>query len=191
MRFTEADIEGVWFVDPSPLGDDRGYFMRTYDDQVFAEHGLRRPWVQENESLSARPHTVRGIHFQFPPHAETKLVRVVTGAVFDVFVDLRKGSATFGRWGSTVLSGSNKRTLFLPKGIGHAVCTLEPDTRMLYKHDDYYAPESESNIRWDDPDIAIEWPLRPDELARVATSDRDSAAPSLREFVKRHGGIET
>ncbi len=186
MRVNELSLPGVFEVTLAPIADERGFFMRAYDQQIFRDHGLHRDWVQENHARNACKHTVRGIHFQLPPDCETKLVRVIRGEVLDVFVDLRMGSPTFGQWGSSVLSAENKKMLFLPKGFGHGIVTLADETEMYYKVDAYYAPHNESNIIWNDPDLAIDWPID----VPAVISDRDAAAPTFAQFVDAHGGLD-
>jgi len=186
MRITRSKLEGPAIIQLEPKEDHRGFFMRVYDDQILSGFGLHRKWVQENHSLSRVEGTVRGFHFQFPPHAETKLVRVVSGEVFDVFLDLRKGSPTFGQWDHTILSAENKRMLYIPRGFAHGMCTLTRDTTMLYKVDNYYAPDHESAIRWDDPDLAVPWPRK----EKYTLSDKDAKAGSFKEFLAKVGALE-
>lgn len=185
MRLKEGKFKGVFEIDLEPIEDNRGFFVRTYDDQVFKEHGLHQNWVQENHSYSKKRGTLRGLHFQLPPHAETKLVRVVSGEVYMAFVDLRKGLATFGQWDSLILSADNQKMLYLAKGLALGMCTLIDDCTLFYKMDNYYAPESQGTIRWDDPDIGIDWPVDNPIL-----SEKDAKAKSLKEFVETHGGLE-
>lgn len=151
--------------------------MRTFDREIFREHGLQTEWVQENQSYSRYRHTVRGLHFQRPPAAETKLVRVAAGAVLDVFADLRRGSPTFGRWGSIELSASRQNMAYIPKGLAHGFCTLTDDVLMLYKVDHSYAPELEGSIRWNDPVLAIDWPA-----GEPILSDKDRHAGAFDEL---------
>jgi dTDP-4-dehydrorhamnose 3,5-epimerase len=186
MLFKERKLKGAFEIQPKPKEDKRGFFMRAYDEDIFESHGLHRHWVQENHSLSVKKETLRGFHFQFPPAAETKLVRVISGEVFDVFVDLRKGSPTFGQWDSIVLSAENKKMLYIPRGFGHGMCTLQDNSTMLYKVDSYYAPDKEGTIKWDDPQLAVKWPLR----EKPIISEKDAKAKSFKEFVEIYGGIE-
>ena len=185
MLIKESKLKGVFEISLEPHEDNRGFFMRTYDDKVFRDYGLHQNWVQENHSYSRRKGTLRGLHFQYPPDTETKLVRVVSGEVFDVFVDLRKGSATFGEWDSIRLSADNKKMLYIPRGFAHGMCTLSEELVMLYKVDNYYAPGNEGTIKWDDPDIGISWPVDNPIL-----SAKDSEAGSFKEFVQTYGGLE-
>ena len=184
MTFQEKNINGVFEIQLDPKMDDRGFFMRTYDKKIFAEHGLPTEWVQENHSFSKDQGTVRGLHFQYTPHPEAKLIRIIAGEGFFAFVDLRKGSPTLGKWGSVILSALKKNTLFLPKGIAAGLCTLTPDCQLLYKMVEYYDQPSQGGVRWDDPDIAIAWPVK--EPANI--SEKDKNAPSFREFLEKTGG---
>lgn len=158
MDFRPLSCEGSYEIRPEVREDARGYFMRTYDRELFAAQGLVTAWVQENQSLSARRGTIRGLHFQVPPFAETKLVRVVSGAVLDVFVDLRKGSATYGRHEAIELSALNRSMAYIPRGFAHGFCTLTEDVVVQYKVDSPYAPAHEGGIRWDDETLRIPWP---------------------------------
>jgi dTDP-4-dehydrorhamnose 3,5-epimerase len=185
MKFNEhKEIKGVYEIQLEPHEDERGFFMRTYDDKIFKEHGLDRRWVHENHSLSKIKGTVRGLHFQYPPDTETKLLRVVTGEVFFAFVDLRKGSPTFGRWGSVVLSGEKRNALYLPRGMGPGMCTLTDNCHLVYKVDNYYSPANEDNLKWDDPEIGIQWPIK----VPIVISDRDARAQSFKNFLQKSKG---
>lgn len=186
MKIIERSIRGVYEIQLEPKKDHRGYFMRVYDDNIFKEHGIHREWVNENHSLSIKKGTVRGLHFQFMPHIETKLVRVISGIIFDVYVDLRKGSETFGKWDSIILSEENKKMLLIPRGFAHGICTMSDDCIMLYKVDNYYAAGHEGAIKWNDPDLGIEWPLEGDPIL----SDKDSKAGSFSEFLHKYDRLE-
>lgn len=186
MLIKEGKIKGIFEIELEPHEDKRGYFARVYDDKIFRQHEIHRNWVHENQSLSRKKGTIRGFHFQFPPHAETKLVRVISGEMFDVFLDLRKSSPTFGQWGSIILSAKNKKMLYIPQGFAHGICTLVDNSVMLYKVDSYYVPESEGQIKWDDQDLGINWPLEQDFII----SDKDSKAKSFKEFCKTYGGLK-
>lgn len=185
MKFKERKLQGLVEIDPEPISDNRGYFMATYNKELFEDKGIRASWVLENQSLSKRKGIIRGMHFQFPPHAQAKLIRVVSGEVLDVVIDLRKGSETFGQWDSMVLSGESKKMLFVPKGFAHGFCTLAEGCEVVYKADSYYHPESEGAIRWDDTDIGIEWPVTDPIL-----SDKDSKAGSFRSFEEEYGSLD-
>jgi dTDP-4-dehydrorhamnose 3,5-epimerase len=164
---------------PRRFADQRGWFAETFNEGRFASTGIACRFVQDNQSYSARKGTIRGIHFQRPPHAQAKLVRVVRGRILDVAVDVRRGSPTYGRFVSAELSAENGRQLYVPVGFAHAFCTLDDDVDVVYKVSDFYAAECEGGIRWDDPAIAVPWPARPDE---VGLSDKDARLPLLREF---------
>lgn len=164
MRVLKTDIEGVLIVEPTVHGDQRGYFMESFSERDFeAATGLNVRFVQDNESRSKRG-VLRGLHFQREPYAQAKLVRVVQGRVLDVAVDIRPGSATFGRYVAVELSADNHRQLFIPKGFAHGYVVLEEDTVFQYKCDEYYHPESEDGVAWNDPQIGIEWPLTESEI---------------------------
>jgi dTDP-4-dehydrorhamnose 3,5-epimerase len=178
MEITPRRLNGTYQIVLAPHGDERGYFMRVWDEQLSRQHGLTTAWVQENQSLSRRKGIIRGLHFQRPPHAETKLVRVAAGAILDVFVDLRKGSHTYGQWDSLELSAENHRVVYIPRGFAHGFCTLTDEALVVYKVDAYYAPESEGGLRWDDEVLRINWPTRDPFV-----SDRDKRLPSFKEFV--------
>ena len=164
MRVLKTDIEGVLIVEPTVHGDQRGYFMESFSERDFeAATGLNVRFVQDNESRSRRG-VLRGLHFQREPYAQAKLVRVVQGRVLDVAVDIRPGSATFGRYVAVELSADNHRQLFIPKGFAHGYVVLEEDTVFQYKCDEYYHPESEDGVAWNDSQIGIEWPLSESEI---------------------------
>jgi dTDP-4-dehydrorhamnose 3,5-epimerase len=182
MRLTTTDLPGVVIVEPIVFGDDRGWFMESFHaprfDTALRALGLppAPPFVQDNHSCSTAG-VLRGLHYQLPPHAQGKLVRVVRGAVFDVAVDLRYGSPHFGRWTGTELSADNRRQLWIPPGFGHGFLTLADDTHFLYKTTDVYAKGCERAVRWDDPAIGVQWPLAPGVVPRLA--DKDAQAPGL------------
>lgn len=177
MRFTECPLSGALAVDPEPVTDARGLFARTYCAEEFAAHGLVTEWMQCNASLTRGKGTVRGLHFQADPHAETKLVRCTRGAVFDVAVDIRRNSPTFGRWFAVELTADNRRAFYIPAGFAHGFQTLADDSELFYQMSTFYEPNSARGIRWDDDDIAIAWPL-----AATMLSDRDRNFPLLREL---------
>lgn len=169
-------LAGVHLIATQPRRDARGSFTRLYDVEALARAGLHRSWLQENEAVTTRKHVVRGLHFQRPPAAETKLVRCALGAILDVFVDLRRGSASFGRWSAVTLSQENGEILYLPRGFAHGYCTLTEMTLVTYKVDARYDPASEGGVNWADPDLAIVWPTDAPVL-----SEKDRAAPRLRD----------
>lgn len=185
MIIKEHEIKGVFEIQLEAKEDFRGFFMRTWDEPVFKKYGLNKNWVQEYHNLSLKKGTIRGLHFQLPPHGETKLVRALQGKTLDVFVDLRKNSPTFGKWGSAVISVENKTMMYIPRGLAHGLCALSDNAMVLCKMDNHYAPEAECQIKWDDRDLNIDWQL--DEPPIV--SPKDATAKSLKEFVKTHGGI--
>ena len=171
MTVTPARLPGVLVLEPRRFGDARGFFQETYHAGRYAEAGVGDVFVQDNLSRSARG-TVRGLHYQAPPHAQAKLVSVLDGEVYDVVVDLRPGSPTFGEWAAETLSADNGRQLFVPAGFAHGFAVTSETALLAYKCSAFYAPAAEGTIRWDDPDLAIDWPV---PSARV--SDRDRAAP--------------
>lgn len=177
MEIRPLRLEGTYLITPSPIRDARGYFMRCWDRALAEQHGLTTGWVQENESFNHRRATLRGLHFQTPPHAETKLVRVSAGAVFDVFVDLRRDSETYGQWDSVELSAENGRLVYIPRGFAHGYCTLTDKAVVFYKVDQYFAPDAQGGLRWDDPTLGIRWPTRDPVL-----SERDRDLPTFDKF---------
>lgn len=173
------DIPDVVRLQPRRFQDDRGFFTESWNRKRMAEAGLDYEFVQDNHSYSAESGTVRGLHYQSPPMAQAKLVRVARGAILDVAVDVRKGSPTFGKWVSETLSAENGLQLLVPEGFLHGFITLEPDTDVLYKVNAFYAPECDGAVRFDDPDLAIEWGVEP---ASVTLSTKDAAAPAFSDF---------
>ncbi|HHC30104.1 MAG TPA: dTDP-4-dehydrorhamnose 3,5-epimerase [Rhodobacterales bacterium] len=178
MQLSITSLPDVALLSPRRFGDHRGFFAETYSRAEFAKHGIDLEFVQDNHSLSAEVGTVRGLHFQGPPHAQAKLVRCGRGAIFDVAVDIRRGSPTFGRWVGYELSAENGQQLFVPAGFAHGFMTLQPDSEIVYKVSDYYAPETEGALRWDDPEIGIDWPLS----SAATLSEKDAAAPLLEDL---------
>lgn len=168
-------IDGPLLITPKRFGDARGFFSETYNAKSLAEVGVNLNFVQDNHSMSAEPGTIRGLHFQSPPKAQAKLVRVTRGRILDVFVDLRKGSPTYGQHDQAELSAENWQQLLIPEGFAHGFCTLEPHTEVLYKTTDYWAPECESGILWNDPALGIAWP----HFAGANLSDKDKLLPVL------------
>ena len=169
-------VAPVMLVESTRHEDSRGYFSEIFKRELFVAAGLTADFIQENESLSVEAGTVRGVHFQSGSSAQTKLVSVAVGAVFDVAVDLRRSSETFGQHVTMELSGKNGRQLYVPRGFGHAFCTLEPGTIVRYKIDRHYDPSAERTVRWDDPELGIEWPAG----AGTVVSPKDASAPLLR-----------
>lgn len=177
MQVEITDFPGLVQIVPRVFPDGRGYFMESWNRARMAEQGLEHDWVQDNHAQSAGKGVLRGLHFQMPPSAQTKLVRVSVGAVFDVVVDLRKGSPSFGRWFGTELSAENHRQLLIPKGFAHGYVTLTDVTEFQYKVDDYYAPECDSGLFWADPDIGVDWGVDAPVL-----SDKDKTLGCFRDF---------
>jgi dTDP-4-dehydrorhamnose 3,5-epimerase len=175
VQIEDTPLPGLRVLTPRRFGDARGFFSESWNRSLMAAHGMDYDFVQDNHSLSARVNTVRGLHFQSPPHAQAKLVRCGKGRLFDVAVDIRKGSPTFGRWFGIELSFENGCQLMIPEGFLHGFATREPDTEIIYKCTDYYAPSSDGAVRFDDPDIGIDWGLTGDPIL----SDKDAAAPRL------------
>jgi dTDP-4-dehydrorhamnose 3,5-epimerase len=176
LEVTETAIPGVRIVVARRMGDERGFFAETWNRDRFREARIDVDWVQENHALSVSAGTVRGFHYQVAPAAQAKLIRVVRGAALDVAVDLRRGSPTFGRHVAIELSAENFRQLLIPIGFAHGYCTLEPNTEILYKVDHVYAPDAERGIRWDDPALGIDWPVRPED---AVLSEKDRGLPML------------
>lgn len=175
MKVLETAIPGVLIVEPRAFGDDRGFFMETFHAKKYADAGIPGPFVQDNFSRSARG-TLRGLHFQ-EPHAQGKLVQVLAGAVFDVAVDVRRGSPTFGKWVGVELSAQNKRQLWVPAGFAHGFCVTSESADFHYKCTALYSPETERSIAWNDPDVAVAWPLS----GAPMLSAKDAAAPRLKD----------
>ncbi len=176
MEKIQTKLEGVYVLEPKVFGDHRGYFMETYSERVFSALGLNAPFVQDNESFTAQKGTLRGLHFQKNPMAQTKVVRVLSGAVLDVAVDLRKGSPTYLQWEAVELSAENKRIFYLPRGFAHGFLTLTDNVTFVYKVDNLYAPDCDRSIRFDDPEIGVQWGISDPIL-----SQKDQNAPFLRE----------
>jgi dTDP-4-dehydrorhamnose 3,5-epimerase len=177
MKIEETGIQGLILLKPKVYQDPRGYFFESYNRNVFLSTGTDVDFVQDNESMSAK-NVLRGLHFQRPPHAQGKLVRVIKGSVLDVAVDLRRDSSTYGQWRSVVLSDENKWMLWIPVGFAHGFVTLEDDTIFFYKCTGFYHKASEGSIRWNDPDLAINW----GDIKNPVLSDKDREAPLFRDF---------
>jgi len=180
MKITTTTIDGLLILEPRVFGDERGFFMESFNQKSFDEAvGAHVEFVQDNHSRSAKG-VLRGLHYQLAPHAQGKLVRVTQGAVFDVAVDIRRDSPSFGRWVGVELSGANHRQLWLPAGMAHGFLVTSDSADFLYKTTDYYAPQAERSIRWNDPRIGIEWPLA--GLTPILSA-KDAAAPGLTDDV--------
>ena len=178
MQIEDTPLAGLRVLTPRRFGDSRGFFSESWNRRLLADHGMDYDFVQDNHSVSARVNTVRGLHFQSPPHAQAKLVRCGKGRLFDVAVDIRKGSPTYGQWYGVELSFENGRQLMIPAGFLHGFSTREPETEIIYKCTDYYSPTADGAVRFDDPDIGIDWGLSGDAIL----SDKDAAAPRLADF---------
>jgi len=177
MFVKRLNIPDVVVIRPDRHEDDRGFLSETYNRRALAEIGIEREFVQDNHSLSRRKGTLRGLHYQAPPAAQAKLVRVVRGAVFDVAVDIRVGSPTFGQHVSCKLSGCNGEQIYVPEGFAHGFCTIEPDTEVIYKISNYYAPAHDCGLMWNDPALGIEWPV-----SKPLLSEKDRTHPVLGEL---------
>jgi dTDP-4-dehydrorhamnose 3,5-epimerase len=174
MIFTETPLAGAYLIDLEKRGDERGFFARAFCEREFASHGLVTHFVQINNSLSAQQGTLRGMHYQLAPKAETKVVRCIRGALYDIILDVRDGSPTFGQSFGAELTAENRRMMYVPKGFAHGLFTLADDTEAFYLVDESYAPEYERGIRWDDPKFAIRWPTQPGVI-----SDKDRNFPDF------------
>lgn len=179
MQIEFSPLSGLLVITPRRFGDHRGFFSESYSVRALAAQGIETLFVQDNHSVSMQPGTIRGLHFQNPPHAQAKLVRCGRGSLFDVAVDIRKGSPTYGHWFGTELSFENGRQMLIPAGFAHGFVTRAPETEILYKCSDYYAPETEGALLWNDPDIGIDWGLG--KLEPVL-SDKDAAAGRLADL---------
>jgi dTDP-4-dehydrorhamnose 3,5-epimerase len=173
MIFNETPLAGAYVIDLEKRGDDRGFFARAFCEREFGSKGLATRFVQVNTSLSAQRGTLRGMHYQLAPKAETKLVRCIRGALYDVVLDLRRESPTFGRSFGAELSADNRRMMYVPKGFAHGFVTLTDAAEAFYFVDEFYAPELERGVRWDDPRFTIEWPLKPVVLSEKDSGHRD------------------
>ncbi len=172
-------LPDVLLITPAKHGDERGFFSETYNQRHLESAGFTKAFVQDNHSLSGKRGTLRGLHFQRPPFMQDKLVRVTRGAVFDVAVDIRKDSPSFGQWVGVELSAENWRQVLVPAGFAHGFVTLTETAEVLYKVTDYYAPDAEAGLKWDDPEVGVEWPIDP---RHVITNHRDGHWPGLAEL---------
>lgn len=179
MNIEDLSLPGVKLITPRVFGDDRGFFMETFKQSVLAEAGIDVDFVQDNHSRSSETGTVRGLHYQAPPFAQSKLVRVVRGSILDVAVDARRGSPHYGQSVAVELSAANFQQLFVPQGFLHGFITLEPDTEVVYKVDNYYSAAHDGSVRWDDPALGIDWG---EAAASPVLSAKDQAAPLFGEF---------
>ncbi|WP_307471563.1 dTDP-4-dehydrorhamnose 3,5-epimerase [Paenibacillus harenae] len=176
MRIANTFLSGVKLITPSVFEDSRGFFMESYNFMKLSQHGIESVFIQDNHSLSVEPFVIRGMHYQLEPFAQSKLIRVTSGEIYDVVVDIRQDSPTFGKWEAFVLSAENKRQLFIPLGFAHGFCTLAPNTEVQYKVDAPYSPQHDRGIAWNDPALAIDWPT-----SNPILSEKDSKHPVLAE----------
>lgn len=176
MKLSSLSLAGAYILEPVIHGDHRGFFMESYNEEKLKEQGISFHFIQDNQSLSAEAGVIRGLHYQLHSKAQTKLVRVISGAIYDVIVDIRKNSPTSGHWVGVTLSEHNHRQLLVPKGFAHGFCTLVPNTQVLYKVDEYYSPDHDRGILWNDPALRIDWPT-----SKPILSDKDKLHPTLKE----------
>lgn len=176
MNAIKTELPGVVILEPQVFGDARGWFMESWSQKKMEDIGISVDFVQDNHSFSAEKGTLRGLHYQLNPMAQAKMLRVSRGAIFDVAVDIRRGSPTYAKWVGVELSAENYRQLFIPRGFAHGFITLTDDVEVQYKADNFYSPDCDGNIRWDDPEIGVVWPISPRVL-----SDKDFSAPLLSE----------
>lgn len=178
FKFTQSPIPGILIIEPRVFSDDRGFFMESYNKEAFAECGLKDLFIQDNHSRSKKG-VVRGLHYQLRPKGMGKLVKCTKGKIFDVGVDIRKGSPTFGKWFGEILSGENHKMLYMPEGFAHGFLTLEDETDVLYKCTESYSAENERAIAWNDKEIGIKWPIG--LVGEIIVSERDQKHPSLKD----------
>lgn len=176
MNIIKTKFEDAILIEPKVFGDHRGFFTESYNKEMFQQNGIDMDFIQDNHSLSQQAGTLRGMHYQLNDRAQTKLVRVTRGAIYDVIVDIRKGSPTYGKWQGFILSADNKRQLLVPKGFAHGFCTIVENTEVQYKVDELYSPEYDRGIAWNDPALNIDWPFNNPVL-----SDKDTKHPTLEE----------
>lgn len=179
MQIEQTNLSGVVILTPARFGDARGFFSESWSSARMHDAGLNFEFVQDNHSLSEQVGTVRGLHFQAPPFAQSKLVRCGRGSLFDVAVDIRKGSPTYGQWTGVELSFENGKQLLVPRGFLHGFATLEPNTEVIYKCDNPYAPECDGAVRFDDADIGVDWKI---DTSKAIVSEKDAVAPLLKDF---------
>ncbi|AJS60035.1 dTDP-4-dehydrorhamnose 3,5-epimerase [Paenibacillus sp. IHBB 10380] len=182
MKVTELKLQGTLLIEPTVHGDHRGFFLESYNKAAFEEVGIHQEFIQDNHSYSAEAGTLRGLHYQLEPKGQTKLVRVITGAIYDVAVDIRKYSPTYGQWAGVILSESNKRQFLIPKGFAHGFCTLTPNTQVLYKVDELYSAAHDRGILWSDPELEIDW-----HSSHIVLSDKDKIHPRLSQAENNFG----
>ncbi|WP_367333040.1 dTDP-4-dehydrorhamnose 3,5-epimerase [Limosilactobacillus sp.] len=178
LKAINTSLIGAKIIEPDIFKDERGFFSETYTKNKFEESGIKVNFSQDNQSLSIKPGVLRGLHYQLAPYSQTKLLRAVTGVIYDVIVDIRKGSPTYTKWEEFILSEYNHRQLLVPKGFAHGFVTLTPDVNVAYKVDGYYAPEADRGIAYDDPQLNIKWPMAKKDLI---LSDKDKHHPFLKD----------
>lgn len=178
MILLNTNLQDVVIIEADVHGDHRGFFTESYTKEKFFEAGIKNEFIQDNHSLSVEPGVLRGMHYQTNPKAQTKLVRVTSGAIYDVLVDMREGSPTYGKWEGYILSEFNHRQLLVPKGFAHGFCTITGNVNVQYKVDESYSPENDAGIAFDDPDVGIVWPM-----TKVILSDKDKTHPCLKDTV--------
>ncbi|CAH1193300.1 dTDP-4-dehydrorhamnose 3,5-epimerase [Paenibacillus plantiphilus] len=174
MEVLQTNLHGVKLIKPTVYGDCRGFFFESYNEAAFLDNSINHTFIQDNHSFSQEAGVLRGLHYQSSPHAQTKLVRVTSGAIFDVVVDIRKGSPTFSQWQGFILSAANKHQLLVPQGFAHGFCTLVPNCEVQYKVDNLYSPEHDRGIAWNDPELNIDWPT-----SQPILSEKDTKHPLL------------
>ena len=183
MKVFDTKLKDVKIIEPDVFEDERGFFMESYSEEKYRQLGIDFNFVQDNHSLSVEAGVVRGLHFQRGDVVQTKLIRVVTGEVLDVVVDLRKGSPTYGQWESFILSEHNRRQLLVPRGFAHSFATLTPNVNFMYKCDNYYNEEADSGIAFDDKELGIDWQI---DLSKAVISEKDRNLPAFKEFEKNN-----
>lgn len=176
MKVTPLKLQGSYLIEPVVHGDSRGFFVESYNKSKLQQLGINHTFIQDNQSLSVESGILRGLHYQLNPKAQSKLISVLSGAIYDVTVDIRRNSPTFGQWVGVILSEHNHRQLLVPKGFAHGFCTLVPNTQVFYKVDEYYSPEHDRGILWNDPALGIDWPTSSPIL-----SDKDQRHPLLKD----------
>ncbi|MBY0220366.1 dTDP-4-dehydrorhamnose 3,5-epimerase [Paenibacillus illinoisensis] len=176
MKVFPLKLQGAYLLEPVAHEDSRGFFMESYNESVMKNAGISTSFIQDNQALSTEAGVLRGLHYQLNPKAQTKLIRVLTGAIYDVIVDIRLSSPTYRQWVGVIISDTNKRQLLVPKGFAHGYCTLVPNTQVFYKVDEYYSPEHDRGILWTDPALGIDWPT-----SNPVLSEKDQKHPLLKD----------
>lgn len=176
MKIINTKFTDAFLIEPKVFGDHRGFFLESYNEEIFRKNDINIAFIQDNHSLSQQAGTLRGLHYQLNPKAQTKLIRATRGAIYDVIVDIRKNSPTYGDWQGFILTDDNKRQLLVPKGFAHGFCTLVENTEVQYKVDEYYSPENDRGILWNDPSLGIDWPV-----SNPVLSEKDTKHPLLKD----------